>query len=215
MSDHFDHYQRPPSRDSSVDRYTRAASRLSGNSRQPSVDRNKPLAEPVPATDHSRASSVLRSTTPATNPGTGNGSVIGAAAAVAATNLQNRLQPATNSSAAPSGHGFPVPPFEDFILRKRSLGQEIVPSPVGQPKRTESLYVGAAAKKESHTKVSLMIELMDQSSMPRWIPAMCCNTSRVVLIPVGFQVEYLHEVMVVLYSRRWLTSMVVAADERL
>lgn len=36
--DHFDHYKRPPSRDSSVDRYARAASRLSG-SRQPSMDR--------------------------------------------------------------------------------------------------------------------------------------------------------------------------------
>jgi hypothetical protein len=36
MSDHFDHYKRPPSRDSSVDRYTRAASRLA--SRTPSVD---------------------------------------------------------------------------------------------------------------------------------------------------------------------------------
>lgn len=126
------------------------------------MDRNKPLAEPVPTTDHSRASSVLRSTTPATNPGTGNGSVIGAAAAIASTSLQNRLLPAANSSAVagapPSGHGFPVLPFEDFILRKRSLGQEIVPSPVGQPKRTESLYVGAAAKKESHTKVSRMSE---------------------------------------------------------
>lgn len=37
--DHYDHYKRPPSRDSSVDRYTRAASRLSG-SRQPSIDRS-------------------------------------------------------------------------------------------------------------------------------------------------------------------------------
>lgn len=37
--DHFDHYKRPPSRDSSIDRYARAASRLSG-SRQPSIDRS-------------------------------------------------------------------------------------------------------------------------------------------------------------------------------
>lgn len=37
--DHFDHYKRPPSRDSSVDRYARAASRLNG-SRQPSIDRS-------------------------------------------------------------------------------------------------------------------------------------------------------------------------------
>jgi junctophilin len=40
--DHFDHYKRPPSRDSSVDRYSRAASRLGGGSRQPSIDRQMP-----------------------------------------------------------------------------------------------------------------------------------------------------------------------------
>lgn len=33
-----------------------------------------------------------------------------------------------------------VPPFEEIILRKRGLGQDIVPSP-NQPKRTESLFV--------------------------------------------------------------------------
>lgn len=39
--DHFDHYKRPPSRDSSVDRYSRAlaAGRQSG-SRQASIDRS-------------------------------------------------------------------------------------------------------------------------------------------------------------------------------
>jgi junctophilin len=37
--DHLDHYKRPPSRDSSVDRYTRATTRFEG-SRQPSLDRN-------------------------------------------------------------------------------------------------------------------------------------------------------------------------------
>jgi len=43
MSDHFDQYKRPPSRDSSVDRYSRvtaaAGARLSMGSRQPSVDK--------------------------------------------------------------------------------------------------------------------------------------------------------------------------------
>ncbi len=45
MSDHFDQYKRPPSRDSSVDRYSRAAmgaARLSSGSRQPSVDKSAP-----------------------------------------------------------------------------------------------------------------------------------------------------------------------------
>lgn len=36
----------------------------------------------------------------------------------------------------------PNQPFEDVILRQRTLGQDIVPSP-GQPKRTESLFVPA------------------------------------------------------------------------
>jgi len=48
-----------------------------------------------------------------------------------------------------------VPPFEDIILRQRNLGQEIVPSPIGQPKRTESLYVNPnTARKETKPKVS-------------------------------------------------------------
>jgi len=47
------------------------------------------------------------------------------------------------------------PPFEDIILRQRNLGQEIVPSPIGQPKRTESLYVNPnTARKETKPKVS-------------------------------------------------------------
>ncbi|XP_017754915.1 PREDICTED: junctophilin-1-like [Eufriesea mexicana] len=39
LNDRLDHYKRPPSRDSSVDRYARAHSRLTG-SRQPSVDKS-------------------------------------------------------------------------------------------------------------------------------------------------------------------------------
>lgn len=58
MSDHFDHYKRPPSRDPSVDRMSKGG-RMSLSSRQPSVDKM--------------------------GPSTGNGSVIGAAAAALST----------------------------------------------------------------------------------------------------------------------------------
>lgn len=69
MSDHFDHYKRPPSRDSSVDRYTRAASRLGApGSRQPSVEKTSLQGdvEPAipPAQPRSRAPSIGRSPTP-------------------------------------------------------------------------------------------------------------------------------------------------------
>jgi len=36
----------------------------------------------------------------------------------------------------------PNQPFEDVLLRQRTLGQDIIPSP-SQPKRTESLYLPA------------------------------------------------------------------------
>lgn len=111
--DYFDHYKRPPSRDSSVDRYGR-------RSRQPSV-------EAVPPGVGSRAGSVAPSPITASRP-----------ASRAAT-------PAGNGHLA-SGRGS-IPrapskdqPFEDSLLRKRTLGQEIVPSPY-QPKRTESLFM--------------------------------------------------------------------------
>ncbi|XP_051169518.1 junctophilin-1-like isoform X2 [Leptopilina boulardi] len=118
LNDRLDHYKRPPSRDSSVDRYARAHSRLTG-SRQASVDK---MASPPPQDipDRSiRGPSVARAGTPL------NGSVIGNGAA-------------TPTTATPtSGH------FEGALLRNRSLGQDILPSP-GQPKRTESLYVTPA-----------------------------------------------------------------------
>lgn len=138
MSDHFDHYKRPPSRDSSVDRYSRAASRLA-NSRQPSVDKPLPSAA-VPTSESnrsSRAGSMARAPTPA-----GNGAAVGAG------------QPAYMVPSTPAS---PQPPFEDIILRKRGLGQDMVPSPLGQPKRTESLYVAAARKEPPPPKVSLKI----------------------------------------------------------
>lgn len=111
--DYFDHYKRPPSRDSSVDRYGR-------RSRQPSV-------EAAPTTGGmSRGGSVAptgtsRPTSRAATPA-GNGHL---------TSGRGSLSRASSREQQP---------FEETLLRKRNLGQEISPSPY-QPKRTESLYV--------------------------------------------------------------------------
>lgn len=134
--DHFDHYKRPPSRDSSVDRYSRAT-RMSGSmgSRQPSVDRN---SRPSETPDRGiRAPSAVRGTTPA--PGAKNGSIL----------TGNAVRIGNDNSVQP--------PFEEIILRKRGLGQDIIPSP-NQPKRTESLFVGHGAPAPV-VKVSLIITL--------------------------------------------------------
>uniref|UniRef100_T1GPG0 Junctophilin n=1 Tax=Megaselia scalaris TaxID=36166 RepID=T1GPG0_MEGSC len=113
--DFYDHYKRPPSRDSSIDRYTRAASRLSGGSRltsrQPSIDKTNIVTEPITSSTPVRKSSAEA---PATNNITKN--------------------------AIGSMNGKYHAPFEDIILRQRTLGQDIIPSPL-QPKRTESLFV--------------------------------------------------------------------------
>ena len=130
MSDHFDHYKRTPSRDSSVDRYTRAAGRLAG-SRQPSVDKPAPPPEASVGNRTSRGPSIARSGTPVA----GNGAAVGAGAM--------QQQPPYIIPNSPVGQ---QPPFEDVILRKRGLGQDIVPSPLGQPKRTESLYISPQRK---------------------------------------------------------------------
>lgn len=164
MSDHFGHYERPPSRDGSEDRYTRAASRLSGGSRQPSVDRTRPPSSldnsvllPTAKDRSSRSGSVVRGTTSTV---TGNGSVIGGTGLggpISSSNSSNTRNPTPNQIQYSSQL-----PFEDIILRKRSLGQDILPSPIGQPKRTESLYVssgssttGGTVRKESQNKVNL------------------------------------------------------------
>ncbi|XP_068903198.1 junctophilin-1 isoform X3 [Tenebrio molitor] len=132
--DHFDHYKRPPSRDSSVDRYSRATGRMSSTvgSRQPSVERS---SRPSETPDRSlRAPSVARGTTPApTNPSAKNGSVLTGSAA--------KLSGSAAKLAA-NNPGQP-PPFEEIIIRKRGLGQDIIPSP-NQPKRTESLFIPGA-----------------------------------------------------------------------
>ncbi|CAH0725905.1 unnamed protein product, partial [Brenthis ino] len=112
--DYFDHYKRPPSRDSSVDRYGR-------RSRQPSV-------EAAPPSGGSRAGSVAPQPITSSRP------------------PSRAATPAGNGHLA-SGRGSisraasrETQPFEDSLLRKRNLGQEISPSPY-QPKRTESLFV--------------------------------------------------------------------------
>lgn len=112
--DYFDHYKRPPSRDSSVDRYGR-------RSRQPSV-------EAAPS-GGSRAGSVAPQPAVPSRP-----------ASRAATPAGNgHLASGRGSISSRAGSREPQP-FEDSLLRKRTLGQEISPSPY-QPKRTESLYV--------------------------------------------------------------------------
>lgn len=116
--DYFDHYKRPPSRDSSVDRYGR-------RSRQPSVEAAAPtsgsragsVAPQPPIVSQSRPQS--RAATPA-----GNGHLASGRGSISRAGSRDRS----------------VQPFEDSLLRKRNLGQEISPSPY-QPKRTESLYV--------------------------------------------------------------------------
>ncbi|XP_049869676.1 junctophilin-1 isoform X1 [Pectinophora gossypiella] len=119
--DYFDHYKRPPSRDGSVDRYR-------GRSRQPSVEAASP-----PPSGGSRAGSVapqppMASSRPASRaatPAAGNGHLASG-----------------RGSISRAGSREP-PPFEESLLRKRNLGQDISPSPY-QPKRTESLYVAPA-----------------------------------------------------------------------
>lgn len=128
--DYFDHYKRPPSRDSSVDRYTRATGRLSASgSRQPSVEINSATTNTPERM--SRAPSVARGTTPTPMPAK-NGNIF------TGNSIKSNISPMT------SNNSLQMPPFEDVIIRKRGLGQDIVPS-LNQPKRTESLYINLGA----------------------------------------------------------------------
>lgn len=133
--DFFDHYKRPPSRDSSTDRYTRAASRLSGGSRltsrQPSIDKTNIVTEPTGSSTPVRKSS---ETTPSNTNNKNVNNTIGSMNG----SISQQPQIPTLSQAKSS---FPeYAPFEEIILRQRTLGQDIVPSLL-QPKRTESLFV--------------------------------------------------------------------------
>ncbi|XP_032454960.1 junctophilin-1 isoform X2 [Nasonia vitripennis] len=114
LNDRLDHYKRPPSRDSSVDRYRRHP--LVSGSRQTSVDKMAPSPTPDIPDKSIRSPSALRLGTPL------NGSVLG------------------SGTATPSYAASQSSQFEDVLIKNKGLGQEILPSP-GQPKRTESLYV--------------------------------------------------------------------------
>ncbi|XP_054082896.1 junctophilin-1 isoform X2 [Zeugodacus cucurbitae] len=120
--DYFDHYKRPPSRDSSTDRYPRTASRIS--SRQPSIDRSIPLQSrdmPSPNKEiRPREGSYNRESAPRS----------------INNNFSNQIPNAAEKRPSLNQ------PFEDVLLHQRTLGQDIIPSPI-TPKRTESLYTPA------------------------------------------------------------------------
>ncbi|XP_028037343.1 junctophilin-1 isoform X2 [Bombyx mandarina] len=153
--DYFDHYKRPPSRDSSVDRYGR-------RSRQPSVDATAP--NPSSRSGSIAPQTISRPPSRAATPA-GNGHLASGRGSI--------------SRASSREHHA----FEDSLLRKRTLGQEISPSPY-QPKRTESLYVapnptppppiqraagGGGGRKMLSTPQTLQRKksLPDVASMPR------------------------------------------------
>ncbi|KAK9888832.1 hypothetical protein WA026_001057 [Henosepilachna vigintioctopunctata] len=153
--DHFDHYKRPPSRDSSVDRYSRATGRLSATgSRQTSIDRNIKPSETPDRTI--RAPSIARGATPVSP--------------TPPPNFHNRNGGILNasSSSVASNSGTSSPPFEDIIIRKRGLGQDIIPSP-NQPKRTESLFIpggGGAASPSTPKNLVTQTSLSRKKSLP-------------------------------------------------
>lgn len=115
--DYFDHYKRPPSRDSSVDRSGR-------RSRQPSVEAPAPSGVGGSRGGSVAPQGIVSTSRPASRAATpaGNGHL-----------TSGRGSVMRSASREP-------PQFEESLLRKRTLGQEISPSPY-QPKRTESLYV--------------------------------------------------------------------------
>ncbi|XP_069962613.1 putative uncharacterized protein DDB_G0282129 [Bactrocera oleae] len=124
--DYFDHYKRPPSRDSSTDRYARAASHIS--SRQPSIDRSMPSqSRNIPSPNKEirqrqgshNLENVPRSITNK-----------------AMNNMSNQMLNAVEKRPSINQ------PFEDVLLYQRTLGQDIIPSAT-TPKRTESLYTPA------------------------------------------------------------------------
>ncbi|XP_039452861.1 junctophilin-1 [Culex pipiens pallens] len=141
--DYFDHYKRPPSRDGSVDRYSRAASRLGGTqSRQSSIDRSGPYVanqgETVPERSV-RAGSQVRGMTPMRNVTNVNNSSVPTGNGIGQLPMSRGNTP-MRQQASDLAFSNNQKPFEDVLLRQRTLGQDIIPSP-SQPKRTESLYL--------------------------------------------------------------------------
>ncbi|XP_018795636.1 PREDICTED: uncharacterized protein LOC108973072 isoform X2 [Bactrocera latifrons] len=124
--DYFDHYKKPPSRDSSTDRYARAASHIS--SRQPSIDQSMPSqSRNMPSPNKE-----IRQREGSHNPANVSKSVTNKVM----TNMSNQMLNAIEK--IPSINQ----PFEDVLLYQRTLGQDIIPSAI-TPKRTESLYTPA------------------------------------------------------------------------
>ncbi|CAG9784351.1 unnamed protein product [Diatraea saccharalis] len=113
--DYFDHYKRPPSRDGSVDRYGR-------RSRQPSVEAAAPSGGSRAGSVAPQPAATSRPPSRAATPAAGNGHLTSGRGSI--------------SRASSREHQ----PFEESLLRQRTLGQEISPSPY-QPKRTESLFM--------------------------------------------------------------------------
>uniref|UniRef100_A0A182MSZ2 Junctophilin n=1 Tax=Anopheles culicifacies TaxID=139723 RepID=A0A182MSZ2_9DIPT len=151
--DYFDHYKRPPSRDGSVDRYTRAASKLGGagvSSRQPSVEKTGPgymaNAGGVDGGEVTeRIGTLRRGSQMMTSPATTNGSIpLSSGMGNGSVRPGSRATtPLHQLHSADMGQP-PQQPFEDVLLRQRTLGQDIIPS-LTQPKRTESLYLSKPA----------------------------------------------------------------------
>jgi junctophilin len=133
MSDHFDHYKRAPSRDSSVDRYTRAT-RMS---RQPSAE-----TPSIAAAAGLAAAAGAGSATPqrGRTPFGREGSVDPSKRVLMSQASTEKVPPSNGSVIGGDQFGVQQPPFEDIIMKKKSLGQDIIPS-LGNPKRTESLFV--------------------------------------------------------------------------
>jgi hypothetical protein len=170
MNDRFDHYKRPPSRDSSVDRYGRNQSRTRGMT--PEVGGG---VNPHP---HSRAQSrqrtpFMENTTTAIARGVSNAAIDAILAMETATSgapaplrgqTPSRLSGQESPSAAMFSGSASVSGETDGLKFRGGLGQEIPPNPY-TPKRTESLFLKpvtlpkptAAPKVNSYTMISITI----------------------------------------------------------
>ncbi|ODN03851.1 Junctophilin-3 [Orchesella cincta] len=186
MSDHFDHYKRPPSRGSSMDRYGRDRSR----GRTPEAGQQNP---------HSRAQSRQRTPQLLDNPMGARGA---SNPALDAFLQMETTQPAPRRGETPSRFGV-APDFgvnesvsvsgggatslEDATLRHRAgFAQDIPTVPYSTPKRTESLFLKPQAAVPKPTPMPKQISgggggggaalpqrkksLPDAVSLPRAIP---------------------------------------------
>uniref|UniRef100_A0A1B0B7I0 Junctophilin n=1 Tax=Glossina palpalis gambiensis TaxID=67801 RepID=A0A1B0B7I0_9MUSC len=161
-------------------RYARAASRLSGGfgSRQASIDRGTANESGTPE-QRPRTGSVFRGTPPA--PSGGNTPTQGNGSVPTGTGRMSRAPTpslnAANSTTTESLYSKQNQPFEDVLLRQRTLGQDIIPSP-SQPKRTESLYlppkpviplssaIAATAATKKLKSVPINVTLQRKKSLP-------------------------------------------------